>query len=96
MAMGSVEKEKGGVTYLRMIRERETTARSKDNFRSENKQVGMYRLCPKDYTLTPQYRGEGHLSPGGGGGDVIVQWLSCQQEGRSRARPLCRAGGGRV
>jgi hypothetical protein len=40
------------------------------------------------YTLTPQYREEGHLSPGAGEGDVIVQWLSCQQEGRSRARPF--------
>ncbi len=71
-----------------MISERETTARCKDKFEMKISKWGC-----KDYTLTPQYRGEGHLSPGGGEGYVIVQWLSCQQEGRSRARPLCRTGG---
>ncbi len=78
-----------------MIREREITARCKDNFRSENKQVGMYGLCPKDYTPnTTIQRGRPPLSRGWeeGGCDSPVVVMST---GRSfQGPPLCVGRGG--
>jgi hypothetical protein len=48
-----------------MIGEREMTASCKDNFRSENKQVGMYGLFLRiTYTNTTIQRGRPPLSRG--------------------------------